>query len=214
MIRGSIALSSLQDSLFDSSDPADLEMSIKTREVALDKLLLQLVQGACKADNLQRALDVARLMHNPATVEGAAKVAAFYHLPGLQERIQGVKVEKESGSIKDRKSRRPTGAKANGTAQFGDFAPRQGKRTFGGVQRDTTPAASGRSETFIPETPGIESTPLPSALRGEIPRDASPSPEGKRRRPDEEEDFVVRKKADETLLSNGEIAALFLPGGR
>lgn len=61
----------------------------------MDKEMLQLVQGACKADNLQRALDVARLMHHSATIEAAAKVAAFYHLPGLQERIQSVKGEKE-----------------------------------------------------------------------------------------------------------------------
>lgn len=56
-------------------------------EVTQDKELLQLVQAACKADKLQRALDIVRMMNAPRTMEAAAKVAQFYHLPGLQEKI-------------------------------------------------------------------------------------------------------------------------------
>lgn len=137
----------------------------------MDKEMLQLVQGACKADNLQRALDVARLMHHSATIEAAAKVAAFYHLPGLQERIQSVKREKEKE--KREKKREATRAPERSyrysspppekaaSREFTDFAPRTtNRRSFAGagagVNRDSTPAASGPPSTFIPETPGLE----------------------------------------------------------
>ena len=213
-MRGEMQLSTSQDSLLEGESTSNLELSIKTREVALDKALLQLVQGACKADNLQRALDVTRLMHNPATIDAAAKVAAFYHLPGLQERISNVKVEMENRRMRDHRIRRS--ALANGQAKkikanersFGDFAPKQGRRSFGGVQRDVTPAASGRSETYIPETPGAENTPGPSALRDEMDM-GSPSPDGKRKREEEPlEDFATSKKhVEELSLTNGRLAS-------
>ena len=208
MVRGEVNLSQLRDSLERDSDP-EIEFTIKEREVALDKESLQLVQGACKADNLQRALDIARLMHNPATVEAAAKVAAFYHLPGLQERIQSVKADKEMAKVKARTVRREQAAipLPNGVASsskgFTDFAPRNGgpRRSFGGVQRDSTPAASGRSETYIPETPG-EVTTNPMEDRG--------SPEGKRKRLEETLDLEMqeftpapKKRAEEFLMANG-----------
>ncbi|KAK8847432.1 hypothetical protein IAR55_005290 [Kwoniella newhampshirensis] len=195
LVRGHLTLSNL----IDSSD-LDVDYLVKEREIALDKEMLQLVQGACKADNLQRALDVARLMHNPGTIEAAAKVAAFYHLPGLQERIQGVKAEKERRK-KEKKSRaRPQqdyspvpvggamnvpGAGPSSTGrQFNDFAPRAGgaRRSFGGVNRDSTPMSSAPVSTYIPETPGneVEMTPFPET------RARSTSPEAKRRKLNEE----------------------------
>jgi len=208
MVRGEVFLSQLQDSLNQNPD-LDIEFTVKEREVALDKELLQLVQGACKADNLQRALDVARLMHNPATIEAAAKVAAFYHLPGLQERIRSVIGEKELADIKVRRERREAAprALANGHATsskgFTDFAPRNGgpRRSFAGLQRDDTPAASGWSETFIPETPGEG-----------VFVDEEGSPEGKRKRLEdtpalELEDFAPapKKRAEEFPLTNGKL---------
>jgi chromosome transmission fidelity protein 4 len=192
---------------------SDAEYTIKQKEVALDKELLQLVQGACKADNLQRALDLTRLMHNPASVEAATKIAGFYHLPGLQERMAGVK------GVVDRKRRRVQEAprrieyisngqgQGNGTGEkkgFTDFAPRNNRRSFGGkvrIDRDSTPAqptATGNG-TYIPETPRteIESTPA-----FEEP-DSYPSPDVKRKREEtesvvgDEENFApVTKKVD------------------
>lgn len=201
MVRGELHLSLLRDTLEQTSDP-EIEYTIKEREVSLDKELLQLVQGACKADNLQRALDVARLMHNPATVDAAVKVAAFYHLPGLQERIQGLRADKEMAKLKVRRIRREIPPSAGPSKGFSDFAPRNGapRRSFGGVQTDSTPAASGRSETYIPETPH-EATPAPLEDEG--------SPEGKRKRVEETptvepEDFTPapKKRAEELPLSN------------
>ncbi|KAK4685805.1 chromosome transmission fidelity protein 4, partial [Tremellales sp. Uapishka_1] len=173
LVRGEIHLSTLRESL----DP-EAEYTIKEREVALDKEMLQLVQGACKADNLHRALDITRLMHNAGTLEAASKVAAFYHLPGLQERIQGVQQENEGKRRKAARSRKDREAKA----ALMEFQPRVGgaKRAFGGVGvRDSTPAMTGRSETVIPETPRDE--------LDEREPSWSRSPETKRKRDGEEE---------------------------
>jgi chromosome transmission fidelity protein 4 len=186
-IRGSISLSQLRGSQAD-------EHTIKQREISLDKELLQLVQGACKADNLQRALDLTRLMHNPGSVDAAAKIAGFYHLPGLQERMGGVVVKKKKVEYHPTRYGNGNGNGNGGgsserekTKGFNDFAPRNNRRSFGGKvrDRDSTPANGGNG-TYIPETPRteLESTPLEESVMG--------SPEGKRKR-DEEEFEPVRK---------------------
>jgi chromosome transmission fidelity protein 4 len=184
-IRGSISLSQLRDSQAD-------EHTIKQREIFLDKELLQLVQGACKADNLQRALDLTRLMHNPGSVDAAAKIAGFYHLPGLQERMGGVVVKKKKVEYHPTRYGNGNGngsgsGEREKTKGFNDFAPRNTRRSFGGKvrDRDSTPANGGNG-TYIPETPRteLESTPLEESVMG--------SPEGKRKR-DEEEFEPVRK---------------------
>nr|XP_019008454.1 chromosome transmission fidelity protein 4 [Kwoniella pini CBS 10737]OCF47235.1 chromosome transmission fidelity protein 4 [Kwoniella pini CBS 10737] len=208
LVRGHLVLSTLTDSV----DP-DIDYQIKEKEVSLDKEYLQLVQIACKADNLQRALDVARLMHNPGTIEAAAKVAAFYHLPGLQERIVAVKTEKERR--KREKKNRPRAAEytpsslpippsTNGSASTSrgftsDFAPRPGgsRRSFGGVNRDATPVNSAPKETYIPETPGEDdlNTPAPEDY---VEEEQSVSPVAKRRKLDDDEFAVpqVKQKDD------------------
>ena len=180
-IRGSISLSQLRDSQAD-------EHTIKQREISLDKELLQLVQGACKADNLQRALHLTRLMHNPGSVDAAAKIAGFYHLPGLQERMGGVVVKKRKVEYHPTRYGNGGGSgEREKTKGFNDFAPRSNRRSFGGKvrDRDSTPANGGNG-TYIPETPRteLESTPLEESVMG--------SPEGKRKR-DEEEFEPVRK---------------------
>jgi len=183
-IRGSISLCQLRDTQAD-------EHTIKQREISLDKELLQLVQGACKADNLQRALDLTRLMHNPGSVDAAAKIAGFYHLPGLQERMGGVVVKKRKAEYHPIRYGNTNGG-GNGerekTKGFNDFAPRSNRRSFGGKvrDRDSTPANGGNG-TYIPETPRteLESTPA-------IEESVMGSPEGKRKR-DEEEFEPIRK---------------------
>lgn len=222
-MRGNVRVSLLSDLDLDDS-------TLKATEVALDKELLQLVQGACKADNLSRALDAARMMRFPATIDAAAKIAAFYHLPGLEERIHGVKSENElrrRRQEKERRSRKSDIANvyapplasgvAGGSAgrQFADFAPRGGaRRSFGGangatgatgasgVSRAETPMhePSGKAETFIPETPGNEAGTLPPL-----------SPETKRKRDDEngvsEWGTAPTKKRNEEPSSHGQSEA-------
>ncbi|EIW71228.1 hypothetical protein TREMEDRAFT_28047 [Tremella mesenterica DSM 1558] len=215
IIRGEVHLSLLRDAVEETPD-GEIEYDIKTRSVALDKELLQLVQGACKADNLQRALDLSRLMYLPGTIDAAAKVAAFYHLPGLQERIQSVRLEKErkrTGVKRTRKSLippsehhvSPNNGMVNG--KFSEFVPRAtSRRTFGGVNRDSTPAQM-RGDSYVPETPGqMEDTPQPvppptMSLDMDM---GSPGEKRKRKVGMEEDEFTAPAKKVEELSFSSE----------
>lgn len=135
----------------------------RERTVNIDKELLQLVQGACKADQLARALDLTRLMHSTSTLDAAMKLATFYHLPGFQQRIAKVKEAKEREPVRPVREygyTAPRPRESNGNEkterQFGDFAPSTRKRSFAGKgnARAHTPQAS--AQTFIPETPDAE----------------------------------------------------------
>ncbi|WFD28317.1 DNA polymerase alpha accessory factor Mcl1 [Malassezia nana] len=66
------------------TDPAAFDMEA-------DKALLQLVQLACKADRYGRALDAARCLHSEPTLEAALKIAHFFHLPSLADRMEQIR---------------------------------------------------------------------------------------------------------------------------
>jgi chromosome transmission fidelity protein 4 len=147
-------------------------------------------------------------MHNPGSVDAAAKIAGFYHLPGLQERMGGVVVKKRKVI-----EYHPTPRYGNGngggsgdrekTKGFNDFAPRSNRRSFGGKvrDRDSTPANGGGNGTYIPETPRteLESTPaIEDSVMG--------SPEGKRKR---DEEFEPVRKVESSF--KGTSFALRLP---
>ena len=82
--RETLLLNMQRDALDDDELTTE---TLSARELALDKELIQLIQVACKADKLSRALDLARLLHHTPSLDSAAKVAGFYHLVGLQEKI-------------------------------------------------------------------------------------------------------------------------------
>ncbi|KAJ1951865.1 DNA polymerase alpha accessory factor Mcl1, partial [Dispira parvispora] len=69
-----------------NADPAILRESLQE-----DKLTLQLIQSACKMDRIQRALDLATMLHLPKSLDGAIKIAMFYRYGALAERINLVK---------------------------------------------------------------------------------------------------------------------------
>lgn len=105
----SIANSYLRDSLLnghikDGCDPADSasRQALNAAALEIDKHLLKLMQTACKADKLEQALEAARLLGQPQSLDAAAKLAGFFHQPGLQERIQLIKEARTGESAVDR----------------------------------------------------------------------------------------------------------------
>lgn len=201
--------------LKDAASATDIKShDITSLEVAQDKELLQLVQAACKADKLQRALDLTRLMHNLKSMDAAAKVAGFYHLPGLQDKILMVKdaveekrfaeeAEARSSSRRSAASRSVYGMAprpaTNGSLISRDvleFAPRDKN-----VRRTAKPAAASiattyeassydtRESSFIPETPQEQDESVPG-------RSTSPSPNGKRKRTEVTEESESAKRGE------------------
>ncbi|KAI0268637.1 WD40 repeat-like protein [Gloeopeniophorella convolvens] len=85
--RETIHLQVIRDSLGDEEPPDD----VLARELALDKELVQLIQTACKNEKLPRALELTRMLHHASSFDMATKVAAFYRLVGLQEKMQALK---------------------------------------------------------------------------------------------------------------------------
>ncbi|WFD20696.1 DNA polymerase alpha accessory factor Mcl1 [Malassezia caprae] len=64
---------------------------VQELELSMYKALLQLVQLACKADRYGRALDAARSLHSETTLEAALKIAHFFHLPSLADRMEQIR---------------------------------------------------------------------------------------------------------------------------
>ncbi|TIC08665.1 WD40 repeat-like protein [Wallemia mellicola] len=99
--QGQLEESVMRDSLLlnharDSNEEDEFEEEIKQHEIQIDKGILQLINTACKADKLQRALDAAAMLNQFTSIDAAMKIAAFFHLPSLQDRIYLLKEDKIS----------------------------------------------------------------------------------------------------------------------
>ncbi|KAI0283622.1 hypothetical protein BGY98DRAFT_1093722 [Russula aff. rugulosa BPL654] len=78
----------------DALSNEDVPDEIFARELALDKELVQLIQTACKNDKLPRALELTNMLHHTSSFDMAVKVAGFYRLLGLQEKMEALKEDR------------------------------------------------------------------------------------------------------------------------
>lgn len=81
-----------RDSLGDELTSSELDK----REVELDKLIIKLIQAACKADKAPRVLELTRRLHFTHSIAAASQLAGFYKLIGLQEKIDAIKRWREN----------------------------------------------------------------------------------------------------------------------
>ncbi|GAA5856457.1 hypothetical protein JCM8547_008753 [Rhodosporidiobolus lusitaniae] len=106
--QGQLEEKYLRESLFVShrkdGAPADdytLKSALAREELAADKHLLQIIQTFCKADRLEAALDAVLLLSQSASLNAAVKIAAFFDLPALKERIELIQQAKEDEADPD-----------------------------------------------------------------------------------------------------------------
>ncbi|KAI9476560.1 MAG: WD40-repeat-containing domain protein [Benjaminiella poitrasii] len=60
----------------------------------MDKALLKLINLACKTEKVGRALDLTYALHTPKSIDGAIKIALFYHYTRLAEKMAHIKETK------------------------------------------------------------------------------------------------------------------------
>ncbi|KAG5438186.1 hypothetical protein PCANB_003037 [Pneumocystis canis] len=86
-VRESILLSLLEDALVLSAEDTSHELEISKKETSIDKVLLQLLQIACKEDRQAKALELATLLRRSSSLEAARKIAVHYMKTNLTEKI-------------------------------------------------------------------------------------------------------------------------------
>ncbi|KAG8783688.1 hypothetical protein FRC15_004714 [Serendipita sp. 397] len=91
LIREKILLSWTRDALGPLLESSELA----TRELEMDKDLIKLLQAAIKDRQLQRANDIVRLLNHINSLDTAAKLAEYYHLVALQDKINSWKKWRE-----------------------------------------------------------------------------------------------------------------------
>ena len=84
LLRETVVLGWMRDAL----GPSLSSEEISTRELEMDKDLIKLLQLAIKERHLQRAHDIIRLLNHVSSLDTAMKLAEYYHLVGLQDKIR------------------------------------------------------------------------------------------------------------------------------
>lgn len=192
------------DALGDEDPPEE----VLARELALDKELVQLIQSACKNDKLPRALELTRMLHHTSSFDMAAKVAAFYRLVGLQEKMQALKEDRvASGRPRPRDWARNYDPVLPPRLPPADV-PRSGPKAF----QDFGPPAAVHRPGLARATPS-----LPPLTKDDVysATDAL-SGESKRKRPDDDsisygDSAALPDNAKRRAVEDDEAASLPLP---
>ncbi|KAB5589694.1 Minichromosome loss protein 1 [Ceratobasidium theobromae] len=172
LFRELLQLIALQDSQLHEEEESD---EVTRAKISVDKLILTLIQGACKSGHHARAIDLASMLRSTSSIEKASQLAGFYHLRGLQERFAALREAREeddgatevatrdswdraSDAIPNKVGQYNGGGRRNGRQQyFDEFAPPPviTRRSLAAatpiVVPDESPAPSGSMQ--IDETP-------------------------------------------------------------
>jgi len=178
--RESMHLQITRDSLSNEDEPDE----ILARELALDKELVQLIQTACKNDKLPRALELTSMLHHTSSFDMAIKVAGFYRLIGLQEKMEALKEDRITHGRPQRRNWArdydPVLAPRLPPADVPRGGPSRAFQNFGppaGVHRP----GLARATPGLPPIPNDDYAPAITAVTGE----------GKRKWVDDDDDGVI-----------------------
>ena len=89
VIHDILLLHILRDGICDEKSA----QNVAQRELALDKMLIQLIKHACQASKQGRALDFARLLRTIPALSTATRLANSFAMPALQRAIEHLRVE-------------------------------------------------------------------------------------------------------------------------
>ncbi|KAG1751494.1 WD40 repeat-like protein [Suillus paluster] len=179
--RERIYVNLARDALGDELTSPDIDK----REIELDKQLIKLIQAACKTDKAPRVIELVKRLHFPNSITAASQLAGFYQAIKLWREQNATPAEearegRQGFSYEDAPLTRPK--------PFQNFNPppkvdRPGLTRSAGIVEPTeftaSSAAIRASRTRAPQASTSRST----------------SPEGKRKRNDNDDDLVSNTRA-------------------
>jgi len=86
-LRESVLLSLREDTAAATQTTAESRIETSRKELSIDKILLQLVQIACREDRNAQALDLASLLRRTTSVDAAIKIATHHNQNTLAEKM-------------------------------------------------------------------------------------------------------------------------------
>ncbi|KAJ7072346.1 hypothetical protein C8F01DRAFT_1205930 [Mycena amicta] len=201
--RENLLLEILRDGL---DDELTNEEIVKTEQV-MDKELVLLIQSACKLNQIPRAIELAKLIHNARFLDSVLKIAQFYRFDGLEEKIQSLKSIREAEEdrlVLAREKRRqwtrpdPLPRPLSGNDYMGS-APARPFQHF-----DPPPAISRPG--LAPAIPVKETTRFPASSASSVGDESIMTADHNKRKRDDIEDFSSSQdqKANPFARKNGQ----------
>lgn len=177
---------------------------ISRRELDQDKKIIKLINTACKEDKAPRAISLVKQLNHLQSIDGAIKIAEFYRLVGLKEKIELIKADREGDDrleiARDKRREWATAMKpipapkSHANYHYSAVDPERPK-----LLEDFRPPPAIYRPGLAPATPIIETTRFSTAnLEARIASSGSMSPPESKRKRDEESESASKRRALES----------------